>query len=112
MIGGDSVPGAVAVANYSDAINQTGWAFLDLATDARFPSSLQAYGAGFLEGYFSFQRIYEYSLNNGYGGPYPQNVTEFLADQRDWVAGMVTANPTDPYWTQGGVADLRCFIDV
>jgi hypothetical protein len=55
------VSGAVAVANYSDAINETGWAFLDLATSPTFPSEVQAYAAGYLEAYLSHQRIYEVS---------------------------------------------------
>jgi hypothetical protein len=55
------VSGAVAVANYSDAINETGWAFLDLATSPTSPSEVQAYAAGYLEAYLSHQRIYEVS---------------------------------------------------
>uniref|UniRef100_A0A8C6FRD0 Phospholipase B-like n=1 Tax=Moschus moschiferus TaxID=68415 RepID=A0A8C6FRD0_MOSMO len=42
-------PDAVAWANLTNAIRETGWAFLELHTDGRFNDSLQAYAAGVVE---------------------------------------------------------------
>jgi len=41
----------VGVANYTNAINQTGWAYLEIETYEHFPDTIQAHAAGYLEGY-------------------------------------------------------------
>ena len=43
----------VGVATYQNSVNSTGWALLQLETSDEFSSVVQAYGAGFLEGWIT-----------------------------------------------------------
>ena len=43
----------VAYARYFNRINQTGWAELEVVTNERQPDDVQAYYAGYLEGYLT-----------------------------------------------------------
>jgi hypothetical protein len=50
---------AVANATFADAVNETGWAFLNVTTNSLYDNYDQAYAAGFVEGYISQHRIYQ-----------------------------------------------------
>jgi hypothetical protein len=102
-----SVSGAVAVANYSDAIDDVGWAFLDLTTSASFPNEQQAYAAGFVEACLTQLRIYQTWLNNGYAS-LPAVVEDFFHKNAAWMAEKVSSNPDDEYWQHGSWWRARC----
>ena len=38
-------PNAVAWANYTNAINSTGWSYLEVNTEERFPDKIQVLGS-------------------------------------------------------------------
>ena len=48
----------VGVATYQNAVNSTGWGFLELETSGKFSSMVQAYGAGYLEGWITSSLLY------------------------------------------------------
>jgi len=53
----------VGQANYQNAVNTTGWAFLELETSGDFSDVVQAYGAGFLEGWITSSILYMHYKN-------------------------------------------------
>ena len=53
-------PHAVAWGYYEDAINQTGWATLDISSNQKSTDFVQAYSAGYLEGYLTADLIQAY----------------------------------------------------
>ena len=57
----------VAYARFSNRINETGWAELELVTNARQLDSTQAYYAGYLEGHLTSHLIDSYRKSLGYG---------------------------------------------
>ncbi|CAH2094907.1 unnamed protein product [Euphydryas editha] len=95
----------VAKATYSNEINNTGWAFLELHTSADSSDEKQAYAAGFLEGYLTRDLIWMHWQNMLKGYCYNKTevcglIEDFVDKNEDYIASMVTANPTDPYWYQ------------
>ncbi len=57
----------VAYARFSNRINETGWAELELVTNAHQLDSVQAYYAGYLEGHLTSHLIDSYRKSLGYG---------------------------------------------
>jgi len=53
----------VGLASYSNEVNTTGWAFLEVQTKPHFPDKIQAYGAGFVEGWVTSSLLYMQYLN-------------------------------------------------
>jgi len=53
-------PHAVAWGYYEDALNQTGWATLDISSNEKSTDLVQAYGAGYLEGHLTANVIQAY----------------------------------------------------
>eukprot|EP00095_Tigriopus_kingsejongensis_P006305 maker-scaffold61_size441589-snap-gene-0.13 protein:Tk06305 transcript:maker-scaffold61_size441589-snap-gene-0.13-mRNA-1 annotation:"hypothetical protein DAPPUDRAFT_213420" len=99
----------VAWANYTNDINQTGWSYLEVETDPKFPDKIQAFGAGYLEGYLSAEQIYQYWWNTvqGYCEGKEEmctKVTEYLNNNTAWIRGQIADKRSDdPYWHQVGL---------
>lgn len=95
----------VARATYSNEINNTGWAFLEIHTSRDSSDEKQAYAAGFLEGYLTRDLIWMHWQNMLKGYCYNKTevcglIEDFVDKNEDYIASMVTDNPTDPYWYQ------------
>jgi len=101
--------GAAAFGSFSDIINSTGWALLDVHTSSRYTGEEQSYAAGFLEGALSHHRMYQ-ALANTWGidfgqrgvGMIPSKVRLFVAENDMWMRKQIAAHPEDPYWQQLG----------
>ncbi|XP_077535671.1 putative phospholipase B-like 2 isoform X2 [Haemaphysalis longicornis] len=95
---------AVAWGHFQDAIEETGWAFLQVGSNSQTPDEIQAYAAGAIEGYLS-RDLMEYHWENVFGR-YCDNQTEYC----DRVEAFIRKNleyslsqeeklsSTDPYW--------------
>ncbi|XP_067299089.1 putative phospholipase B-like 2 isoform X2 [Pseudorasbora parva] len=100
--------GAVAVANFTNDINNTGWAYLEVSTNGAYNDSLQAYSAGFLEGSLTRQLIYQHWMNTlmGYCGPFSQDIsycqrlTDYISTNLQWILQQTETHPDCPYWHQ------------
>merc|ERR1712226_263403 len=53
----------VAWGNFTNMVNATGWSFIEIQTDPKFPDKIQAFAAGYLEGYLSADLIYLFWRN-------------------------------------------------
>nr|3FGR_A Chain A, Putative phospholipase B-like 2 28 kDa form [Mus musculus]3FGT_A Chain A, Putative phospholipase B-like 2 28 kDa form [Mus musculus] len=101
-------PDAVAWANLTNAIRETGWAYLDLSTNGRYNDSLQAYAAGVVEASVSEELIYMHWMNTvvNYCGPfeyevgYCEKLKNFLEANLEWMQREMELNPDSPYWHQ------------
>lgn len=101
-------PDAVAWANLTNAIRETGWAFLELHTDGRYSDSLQAYAAGVVEAAVSEELIYMHWMNTvvNYCGPfeyevgYCERLKNFLEVNLEWMQDEMALNKDTAYWHQ------------
>ncbi|XP_025789417.1 putative phospholipase B-like 2 [Puma concolor] len=101
-------PDAVAWANLTNAIRETGWAFLELRTNGRYNDSLQAYAAGVVEAAVSEELIYMHWVNTvvNYCGPfeyevgYCEKLKNFLETNLEWMQEQMQRNKGSAYWHQ------------
>lgn len=101
-------PDAVAWANLTNAIHETGWAFLEVRTTDRCNDSLQAYAAGVAEAAVSQELIYMHWMNTvvNYCGPfeyevgYCERLKSFLETNLNWMQRMMESGEDTNYWHQ------------
>lgn len=83
---------AVAIAVYTDSYNEDGWGKLNITTNKSYPNKIQAYGAGFLEGWITHQEIYEHWFNQRESDwesqDLPENVQDFLTKQDAFIQSI------------------------
>ncbi|KAM8817028.1 putative phospholipase B-like 2 [Rhynchonycteris naso] len=101
-------PDAVAWANLTNAIHETGWAFLELHTNSHYNDSLQAYAAGVVEAAVTEELIYMHWMNTvvNYCGPfeyevgYCEKLKRFLEANLEWMQEEMELNQDSAYWHQ------------
>ncbi|TRY78809.1 hypothetical protein TCAL_07583 [Tigriopus californicus] len=99
----------VAWANYTNHINKTGWGYLEVQTDPAFEDKVQAFAAGYLEGYYTAEQIYQYWVNtvDGYCNGKEEiceKVIEYLESNTRWIKTKIAAHRSkNPYWHQVGL---------
>nr|CAD7204538.1 unnamed protein product [Timema douglasi] len=98
-----------ATLKFENTVNLTGWAVLELETDDRYSDEVQAYSAGFLEGFTTADVIYMhwYNTMNGFCEGRTEacrSVQDHLDKNRGWVDQMVVDySDHQPYWHQASV---------
>ncbi|XP_078523272.1 putative phospholipase B-like 2 [Lissotriton helveticus] len=109
------VPGAVAWANLTDQIEETGWSFLQLESNSSFNDSLQAYAAGVAEAAVTKKLIYMHWMNTlmGYCGPYKyqtqycEKLRAYVKDNLAWMQEQMQSGKDPEYWHQVRLALLQ-----
>uniref|UniRef100_A0A0N5AVB9 Phospholipase B-like n=1 Tax=Syphacia muris TaxID=451379 RepID=A0A0N5AVB9_9BILA len=96
----------VAVGRFQNAINITGWSFLEIETMAEYPPEEQAYAAGVLEGFLTKELI-GYHLENTVLHScenytiYCDKLHNFMHENMNWIRETLsTKSPNDAYWAQ------------
>ncbi|XP_021268836.1 putative phospholipase B-like 2 isoform X2 [Numida meleagris] len=108
-------PAAVAWAELTDHIQAVGWAFLEVAANASFNDSLQAYAAGLAEAAVTEQLIYMHWMNTavGYCGPfryetqYCRRLRGYLEANLAWMEEQMGSGQDRAYWHQVRLALLQ-----
>ncbi|XP_055555441.1 putative phospholipase B-like 2 [Falco cherrug] len=108
-------PAAVAWASLDDRIPAVGWAFLEVATNASYSDSLQAYAAGLAEAAVSEQLMYMHWMNTmvGYCGPfkyqseYCERLRGYLEANLGWMEEQMGKGEDPQYWHQVRLALLQ-----
>ncbi|XP_068268516.1 putative phospholipase B-like 2 isoform X2 [Nyctibius grandis] len=106
---------AVAWASLDDRIPDVGWAFLEVATNASYSDSLQAYAAGLAEAAVSEQLMYMHWMNTmvGYCGPfkyqseYCEKLRSYLEANLGWMEEQMGQGEDPEYWHQVRLALLQ-----
>jgi hypothetical protein len=99
-------PDATAVAQYSDAVNTTGWYSLSTqAVDAAARPQLLAYARGFLEGYATAQPMCDFGWNSQTGvfqgnATLQGQVQDWIMQNYEWLAAVATNGSVGAYWSQ------------
>ncbi|CAJ0941033.1 unnamed protein product, partial [Mesorhabditis belari] len=109
----------IALAKTTNAINETGWAHLEVEVhDQALPLWLQGYAAGFVEGRATRKLIGMHIRNtvDGYcdgAEEYCKKLYTFLLENMLWMEHMIAQNPEDIYWKQVNVTlnQLNGIID-
>uniref|UniRef100_T1IJU9 Phospholipase B-like n=1 Tax=Strigamia maritima TaxID=126957 RepID=T1IJU9_STRMM len=100
------VPDAIAWANFTDQIHKIGWSYLEVSTNGSYPDKMQAYAAGIVEGYLTYQLIYKHWINTVEGycndeAEYCAKLKNYLAINSDWMKKQIAlSHGNDPYWHQ------------
>ncbi|XP_006823350.1 putative phospholipase B-like 2, partial [Saccoglossus kowalevskii] len=99
------VKNAVARANFTDDISQTGWSYLTVSTNPVYDDTIQAYAAGLVEGHITSTRIYQHWINTVYGfckhpSDYCNRLEDFIKTNIAWMSEKIENNAKDPYWHQ------------
>eukprot|EP01088_Endostelium_zonatum_P015714 TRINITY_DN397_c0_g1_i1.p1 TRINITY_DN397_c0_g1~~TRINITY_DN397_c0_g1_i1.p1 ORF type:complete len:560 (-),score=127.86 TRINITY_DN397_c0_g1_i1:24-1652(-) len=96
----------VAWAEYSNEVNQTGWGRFNLESSELYQDAVQAYGAGYLEGYVTYEVIW-YSWYNTYVNSFkgsmspPEVLKKWFTSNIAWVSANANIlKKRDPYWAQ------------
>lgn len=99
-------PDAVAWGSFRNAINDTGFGFLEISTNEKFPDEYQAYAAGFLEGYLTKDLI-RMHFDNQWANycdnetAYCKKLDKFFNDNvRHMNEQAAQYRSADPYWHQ------------
>ncbi|CAI5445674.1 unnamed protein product [Caenorhabditis angaria] len=96
----------LATAQLNNAINSTGWAFLEVEVHSnKIPHWLQGYAAGFAEGKVTRDLIDLHIINtvNGYcdgAKHFCDELGEFMIDNLKWMEAEIKQFPEDEYWQQ------------
>eukprot|EP01028_Stygiella_incarcerata_P004746 TRINITY_DN2062_c0_g1_i1.p1 TRINITY_DN2062_c0_g1~~TRINITY_DN2062_c0_g1_i1.p1 ORF type:complete len:552 (+),score=127.28 TRINITY_DN2062_c0_g1_i1:94-1749(+) len=107
----DLKPGdAAAMAHFDDSqITKTGWATLTTHGFSTVSDKNQTFGAGYLEGYFTHELLYDYYYNY-FVNTYGENMTVsekligFMQAQLDWTRKSVeSASEKDVFWSTMGL---------
>lgn len=99
----------VGVATYQNAVNTTGWAFLDLETSGKFSSAVQAYGAGYLEGWITSSLLYMQYQNTIIGRcdgkeELCKKINKWVEENHHWVRKKAKHHRRkNAYWHQVGL---------
>jgi hypothetical protein len=99
---------AQATATYTNNVNVTGWANLQVSWSTASPpspSSLEYFAAGYAEGFATSALICDFSFNQqsvwfGGNATVRDMFVSFLTANYDWTAQQVAANNGSVYWTQ------------
>jgi len=101
-------PGWVALANFTNSINETGWSQLEVFTNGTFTDSEQAYAAGLAEAHVTSDLIELAWINtvDGYCDPkklsaYCRKLKKHLDVNIEWMIETLEGTAEgDPYWHQ------------
>ncbi|KAK6039531.1 hypothetical protein COOONC_22964 [Cooperia oncophora] len=95
----------VAVAKWKNAVNASGWTFLEVETRAKFEPELQAYAAGYLEGVLS-REVLHYHIQNTVETyctnftQYCDRMKEFVGQNQDYIKQtLASTSRDDMYWS-------------
>ncbi|EGG24025.1 hypothetical protein DFA_06163 [Cavenderia fasciculata] len=106
IVSGKFVKGSSASGYYKDDVMKDGWGKLSIETVSGDDSVIFE-AAGYLEGYLTWQHIYNFT-NNYYAGQFnttnpkefPASVWNYVIANYEWTVAQVKANPSDTYWQQ------------
>lgn len=99
----------VAWGSFTNAINQTGWSFLEVETDPSYPDEIQAHAVGYLEGHLTSKLIYWHWINTVQSycrgkEDLCQRIVKHIHDNTRWVKSMVEKKRNKrAYWHQVGL---------
>ncbi|CAH1802558.1 unnamed protein product [Owenia fusiformis] len=100
----------VAIGNFSDSTNSTGWANLSISTNASYSNDIQARAAGIAEGYLTRNMI-SLSWRNTVAGycdpknmsPYCLRLLGYVQKNFAWMADQIRKYPEDPIFHQASL---------
>ena len=94
----------VVEATYIIKIEEDGFTYLTLTSNPDYPDSVQAYSAGYLEGFMTYKQINQSFINQYVEDIIPTgDVKNFLVDNFNYVMKMIEKNLNDTYWYQAGL---------
>ncbi|EGC40035.1 hypothetical protein DICPUDRAFT_96364 [Dictyostelium purpureum] len=103
--GNDSA--SIAQAAYSNEMMNMGWAYLSITTNSQFEDSIQAEAAGYIEGYLSYEMIwqtwYNIMVNEYNNKTIPSEIINFQSENFLYMKDNIYANANDPYWVHIGL---------
>jgi hypothetical protein len=103
---GSECESKVATGKYRNAVNETGWGYLEIETYDKFSAETQAYAAGLAEGILTKLQIYYHYRNTVENmcknyTQYCRQLNDYIQKNLDWIhSQVVKVSPEDLYWRQ------------
>ncbi|XP_048758245.2 phospholipase B-like 1 [Ostrea edulis] len=101
---------ATACGSYNDTLLQTGWGILDIVGGQGDDTDVDIlYGAGYLEGIFTAERIWQHYQNikdfflSSRNEKVVKNLGEWFDQQNTWMRSMIKKSKSDPLWRHIGL---------
>ncbi|KAK5574496.1 hypothetical protein RB653_009749 [Dictyostelium firmibasis] len=98
---------SIAQSGFSNEMMTMGWAYLSITTNPQFEDSLQAEAAGYIEGYLTYEMIwqcwYNIFVNEYQNQTVPTEVVNWANENVGYMKQEVVANQNDPYWIHIGL---------
>uniref|UniRef100_A0A0K0DX97 Phospholipase B-like n=1 Tax=Strongyloides stercoralis TaxID=6248 RepID=A0A0K0DX97_STRER len=94
----------IALGSYKNAVNSTGWGFLEIETFPGYSYEVQSYAAGYLEGVLTKLQIYYHYRNTIEGmcknyRNYCKQLWNYLTENLDWIRSQAKEKgSTNKYW--------------
>jgi hypothetical protein len=90
---------ALAWGSFNDSIAENGWSFLDVTTNASVADTQSAAAAGYLEGYLTAQRTFEFIMNvHGGSTIFSPALLAYVTENLAWVHSQFGRGESDPLW--------------
>jgi len=87
---------------WTDSIAEKGFANLEVHTKGAANDTIKAFSAGYLEGYVTQQRTYEYWFNTLKTFDVTDSMIHWIEENLAWMEVQIKANLDDPYFQQVG----------
>ncbi|KAN0012252.1 hypothetical protein ACTFIU_007550 [Dictyostelium citrinum] len=93
---------SIAQAAYTNEMMSIGWGYLSISTNPQYSDSLQIEAAGYIEGYLSYEMIWQNWINmmvnqNGMK-EFPNDIINWAKENILYMNQQIELNPNDPYW--------------
>ena len=111
VVQGETNAGCASAA-YNDLVNSTGWGELTVRANASCSPFEAGYAMGFLEGFLTWERIWQafqnFNQSNGWlqAGQLPPRLAQYVEEQTDWMRAKV-AGSDEPYWQHVGALVMQ-----
>jgi len=108
VVPGKNVNGSIAWGYFDDDLFIDGWGKLSIETVSNVDDTTAFTAAGYLEGYLTWNQVYNFSinyfntfLNTSDVKQFPEPVLTFVTDNYKYMqTQLAAASQTDPYWIQ------------
>eukprot|EP01132_Coremiostelium_polycephalum_P004173 gene4173-5223_t len=93
---------AIAWALYQGSPEYNGWIYLSVNTSGSYDDVTQAMGCGYLEGYLTYDHLwnhrYNYLSNQFNSTEMPAKLVDWIQINIGYMKTMITSNPNSQYW--------------
>ncbi|EAL64426.1 phospholipase B-like protein [Dictyostelium discoideum AX4] len=93
---------SIAQASYTNEMMSIGWGYISITTNPKYNDSLQIEAAGYLEGYLSYEMIWQnwnnMMVNQNANNSFGNDIISWAKENILYMNQQIQLNQNDPYW--------------